>query len=204
MAPRPSLESANALLTCLTDAAEGGAFVGFMHEIGSELDFSPTRVSRALRILVDAGRVEVAQRGHGRHPTRIDIIDTTPVEPADDAVAPLAERLLEHLHGLSEGGVVEQPLVEVARDLDVGAPSVSRALGQLVDSGRARVDRVGTRSHPTRIELAPDDKETALLGEIARLEEALAQARERLADLRRKPDRASSSAGPETGFRPSG
>lgn len=191
MPPRPSVDSANALLASLADASDEGAFVGFMHEIGSELGFSPTRVSRALSILVEAGRVDVLQRGHGHHPSRIDVLDSAPVETADDAAAPLADRLLEHLHGLSDDGVVEQPLAEVARDLEVGPPSVSRALGKLVDAGRARVDRVGTRSHPTRIELALDGDEAAVLGEIARHEEALAQARARLSALREEPGRAS-------------
>lgn len=189
---RRSIASANLLLERLIEAADDGAVVGFMHEIGADLGFSATRSSRALSTLVEAERVEIAQRGHGQHHTRIRIVDTSPLEPDEDGAAALADRLLHHLHALSDDGVVEQPLVDVARELDVGPPSVSRALGQLVDSGLARVDRVGTRSRPTRIELAPDDDDEAdLLSEIARHEEALAQVRARLAAVRSESDRAS-------------
>lgn len=189
---RRSIDSANALLDRLIEAADDGAVVGFMHEIGADLGYSATRSSRALSVLVEAGRVEIAQRGHGLHRTRIRIVDTSPLEPAEDGTAPLADRLLHHLHGLSDDGVVEQPLVDVARELDVGPPSVSRALSQLVDSGLARVDRVGTRSRPTRIELAPDNSDEGdILREITRYEEALEQARARLAALRSESGRAS-------------
>jgi DNA-binding transcriptional ArsR family regulator len=97
----------------------------------------------------------------------------------------LADRLLEHLGALSTEGVVERPLVEVAKALDVGAPSVSRALGRLVEEGLARVDQVGTRSRPTRIALVPSPDDDALeqlreenerlVAEVARLRALLDQ-----------------------------
>jgi predicted ArsR family transcriptional regulator len=98
----------------------------------------------------------------------------------------LADRLLQHLNGLSNDGMVEQPLVDVARDLDVGAPSVSRALGHLVDEGLARVDQVGTRGRPTRIALVEaggkSDDLARLRSENQRLAQEVARLRERLRD----------------------
>lgn len=108
----------------------------------------------------DGQRVEVLQRGHGHHPSRLRVTSTAPLIPAPAAAGrpALADRLLAHLSTRSSDGVVERPLVDVAKQLEVGAPSVSRALGRLVDDGLARVDRVGTRGHPTRIALvAPLD-----------------------------------------------
>jgi predicted ArsR family transcriptional regulator len=97
----------------------------------------------------------------------------------------LADRLLAHLSTLSSDGVVERPLVDVAKQLDVGAPSVSRALGRLVDDGLARIDRVGTRGRPTRIALvAPLDgnggEEQRLREENRRLVAEVAQLRKLL------------------------
>jgi hypothetical protein len=60
---------------------------------------------------------------------------------------------------------------------------VSRALGQLVDEGLARVDVVGTRSRPTRIELA---QRANGHGDREHLAEELAAARAEIASLRRQ------------------
>ncbi len=153
-------DTANALLALLTKRATRGLYEGFLSQIGAELGISSTRVSRALRVLRDAQRVEVLQRGHGRHPSRLKVVSSVPLAPERAAShrPALADRLLEHLSSLSNDGYVERPLVDVAKQLDVGAPSVSRALGRLVDDGLARVDRVGTRGRPTRIALvAPLD-----------------------------------------------
>ncbi len=161
-------ESANALLTLLARRSRGGVYEGFLSRLGAELDLSPTRVSRAVRALEAAGRVEVLQRGHGRHPSRLRVVRVAPLtgDPGARPARPaLADRLLEHLGTLSSGGFVERPLVEVAKELDVGAPSVSRALGRLVEEGRARVDQVGTRSRPTRIALVPVTGDGGIDGE---------------------------------------
>lgn len=187
-----AVDGANALLAHLVAASEAGRFTGFMNRVATDLGFSATRVSRALQLLCDARSVEVLQRGHGRSPTRLRILDPTPIEDRDrSARRSLADRLLLHLRDLSDGGVVEYPLVDVARELDVGPPSVSRALGQLVDAGLARVDR-GTRSRPTRIELVAareddSDEATRLRREIAEHRAALQAARERLAALGERP-----------------
>lgn len=154
--------AANRLLAQLVarshaDDGSGAIYEGFLNELGVALELSPTRVSRALKVLCDADRVEVVQRGHGRSPTRLRIRSSIPLSapPARPSRPALADRLLEHLATLSSDGVVERPLVDVAKELDVGAPSVSRALGHLVGEGLARVDQVGTRGRPTRIALAP-------------------------------------------------
>ncbi len=183
-----AVDGANALLTRLVADSEDGQFTGFMNKVADDLGFSPTRVSRGLRLLADARRVEVVQRGHGRSPTHLRVLDSTPVEEnAATERRSLADRLLLHLGNLSDGGVVEYPLVDVARELDVGPPSVSRALGQLVDAGLARVER-GTRNRPTRIELVADPEDDAdeamrLRREIAEHRRALDAARDRLAAL---------------------
>lgn len=174
MTSAPALASANALLSGLAVRADGGVFEGFLHEVGADLGMSPTRVSRALRILCEARRIDIERRGHGTRPTRVRIRSRTELDAtgASGSGVALADRLLEHLHGLSDGGIVERPLVEVARALEVGAPSVSRALGRLIEDGHARVDRVGTRARPTRIALASADERSerdALLAENARL-----------------------------------
>ncbi len=188
----PSPNSASAVLELIVHHAHEGTYEGFLHQLGAELGLSPTQVSRAVRALRDADRIEVLQRGHGAHPSRLRVLSPEPLSSERErAVRPaLADRLLVHLNDLSSGGVVEHPLVEVARELDVGAPSVSRALGRLVDAGLARVDRVGTRGRPTRIALveAGDDhgddhgsddlaqlraENDRLLREVARLRERL-------------------------------
>ncbi len=151
----PSPNSASAVLELIVHHAHEGIYEGFFHQLGADLGLSPTQVSRAVRALRDAERIEVLRRGHGAHPSRLRVLSREPLSTERErAVRPaLADRLLVHLNDLSRGGVVEHPLVEVARELDVGAPSVSRALGRLVDAGLARVDRVGTRGRPTRIAL---------------------------------------------------
>ena len=174
---------ANELLALLAGQARRGVYEGFLNDLGEELGHSPSWVSRAIRTLANEGRVDVERRGHGQTASRVRVLSTTPL---DDAVtrpsrSALADRLLTHLHTLSDDGVVERPLVEVARQLQVGAPSVSRALGQLVDEGLARVDVVGTRSRPTRIELASGNNGT---GERDRLEAELRDARAEIAALR--------------------
>jgi len=193
-------DAANLLLAQLVERSRAGAddagaaYEGFLNELGVELELSPTRVSRALKMLCDANRVEVVQRGHGRSPTRLRVLSTTPVSvpPARPTRPALADRLLEHLATLSSDGVVERPLVDVAKELDVGAPSVSRALGHLVEEGLARVDQVGTRGRPTRIALVPSP--AAVLGvgtgdlapdEIVALREENEQLRRELARLQR-------------------
>lgn len=174
---------ANALLALLARRACGDEYEGFLNELGGELGYSPSWVSRALKTLARAGRIEVESRGHGQHPSRVRVVSTEPLadESARPARSALADRLLTHLHTLSNDGVVERPLVEVARQLRVGAPSVSRALGQLVDEGLARVDVVGTRSRPTRIELADGANGH---GDRARLEAELREAQAQIAALR--------------------
>jgi DNA-binding MarR family transcriptional regulator len=176
---------ATALLALLDRRARDDEFEGFLHALGDELGHSPSWVSRNLRTLVAAGRIEIVSRGHGRHPSRVRVVSAQPL--ADESARPtrsaLADRLLTHLHTLSDDGIVERPLVEVARQLRVGAPSVSRALGQLVDEGLARVDVVGTRSRPTRIELA---QKTNGHGDRLQLEEELTTARAEIASLRRQ------------------
>jgi DNA-binding MarR family transcriptional regulator len=176
---------ANALLALLARRARGGEYEGFLTDLGDELGHSPSWVSRALQRLVADDRVEIVSRGHGQHPSRVRVVSTEPLSSASPrpARSALADRLLTHLHALSDDGVVERPLVEVARQLQVGAPSVSRALGQLVDEGLARVDVVGTRSRPTRIELAQG---TNGHGDRVHLEEELAAARAEIAALRRQ------------------
>jgi DNA-binding transcriptional ArsR family regulator len=160
---------------------------------------SPTRVSRALRTLRDARRVDIERRGHGTRPTRVRIRSRSPLAapaPSGPAVA-FADRLLEHLHELSDGGIVERPLVEVARELDVGAPSVSRALGRLVEEGHARVDQVGTRGRPTRIALTTADERSerdALRAENARLRAENARLRAENALLSRSASRPRTTA----------
>jgi len=173
---------ANALLELIAREARRGRYEGFLNELGDELDHSPSWISRAIRTLADAGRVEVERRGHGQIPSRVRVVSADPLDDpiAQPARSALADRLLSHLHTLSDDGVVERPLVEVARQLRVGAPSVSRALGQLIDEGLARVEVVGTRSRPTRIELANADSN----GERDRLEVELRDARAELAALR--------------------
>jgi DNA-binding MarR family transcriptional regulator len=182
---------ANALLALLVRHARQGHYEGFLSELGGELGYSPSWVSRAIGTLVDAGRVEIEVRGHGQNPSRVRIVSTEPLDDAGERPgrSALADRLLAHLDTLSDDGVVERPLVEVARQLRVGAPSVSRALGQLVDEGLARVDVVGTRSRPTRIELAPADnggghRSGTGTGEQDRLEAELREARAEIAALR--------------------
>lgn len=177
-------DAANALLALLAKRAKRAVYEGFLSELGAELGISPTRVSRAVRALRDAQRIEVLQRGHGRHPSRLRVMSTLPLVPERAASyrPALADRLLEHLSSLSNDGYVERPLVDVAKQLDVGAPSVSRALGRLVDDGLARVDRVGTRGRPTRIALvAPlhgtDDEMRQLRDENHRLSAEVARLR---------------------------
>jgi DNA-binding transcriptional ArsR family regulator len=188
----PALASANSLLAGLVRRSQRDVFEGFLHELGAELEMSPTRVSRALRTLRDAGRVDIERRGHGTRPTRARIRSRSPLPDSASrgpAVA-FADRLLEHLHTLSDGGIVERPLVEVARELDVGAPSVSRALGRLVEEGHARVDQVGTRARPTRIALTGADRGSeggALRAENARLRAENARLRAENARLRADP-----------------
>jgi DNA-binding MarR family transcriptional regulator len=174
---------ANELLALLARRARDREYEGFLSELGDELGHSPSWVSRALKRLVAADRVEIMSRGHGEHPSRVRVVSTEPLTPASSrpARSALADRLLAHLHALSDDGVVERPLVEVARQLQVGAPSVSRALGRLVDEGLARVDVVGTRSRPTRIELA---RGTNGHGDRARLEAELRAAQAEIAALR--------------------
>jgi DNA-binding MarR family transcriptional regulator len=176
---------ATALLALLDRRARDGEFEGFLNALGNELGHSPSWVSRNLRSLVAAGRIEIVSRGHGRNPSRVRVMSAQPLadESARPARSALADRLLTHLHTLSDDGVVERPLVEVARQLRVGAPSVSRALGQLVDEGLARVDVVGTRSRPTRIELA---QRANGHGDREHLAEELAAARAEIASLRRQ------------------
>jgi DNA-binding MarR family transcriptional regulator len=192
--------AANDLLAELARrAGRSRRYEGYLNEVGRSLRLSPAQVSRAMRVLCAQDRVEVLRRGRGQHPTLVEIHDRQPVYgPTRAGPAPLTDRLLAHLQRLSDGGVVEQHLVDVARDLGVGAPSVSRALGKLSEAGLARVDRAGTRNRPTRIELYDGhaDPPTKLLGrlrrleassssqEVARLRRQLAAARAEIADLR--------------------
>lgn len=173
-------DNANALLRLLVQRSRGNRYEGLLHELGDDLGMSATRVSRALRVLENASRVEIVQRGRGHQPSVLRIRARTPLADGPPRLTrpALADRLLEHLGALSTGGVVERPLVDVARALDVGAPSVSRALGRLVEEGLARVDQVGTRNRPTRIALVPtpDDaldrlreENERLVAEVARL-----------------------------------
>jgi DNA-binding MarR family transcriptional regulator len=194
-------DAANRLLARLVEHSHkdpddtGTIYEGFLNELGVELELSPTRVSRALKALCDANRVEVVQRGHGRSPTRLRVLSTAPLSiPLARPTRPaLADRLLEHLATLSSDGVVERPLVDVAKELDVGAPSVSRALGHLVEEGLARVDQVGTRGRPTRIALVPSPAAVLEAGtdadvapdEIVALREENEQLRREVARLRR-------------------
>jgi len=161
--PVGACNTANALLALFAKRARREVYEGFLSQLGAELGISPTRVSRAVRVLRDAQRIEVLQRGHGRHPSRLRVVSTLPLRLDRTAsnLPALADRLLEHLSSLSDDGFVERPLVDVAKQLDVGPPSVSRALGRLVDDGLARVDRVGTRGRPTRIALVPSLDGTA-------------------------------------------
>lgn len=154
-------DPANRLLAAIVANARRGRYEGFLSQLGAEHGLSPTRVSRALKVLCEHQRVAVLQRGHGRSPTQLQVLSREPVpEPRARTARPaLADRLLAHLAALSSDGVVERPLVDVAKELEVGPPSVSRALGQLVEEGRARVDRVGTRGRPTRIALVEPDQD---------------------------------------------
>ena len=156
-------DPANRLLAAIVEHATAGRYEGFLSQLGAEHGLSPTRVSRALKVLCEQQRVAVLQRGHGRSPTQLQVLSSEPVtEPRARTTRPaLADRLLAHLAALSSDGVVERPLVDVAKELAVGPPSVSRALGQLVEEGRARVDRVGTRGRPTRIALVEPDQQHA-------------------------------------------
>jgi len=190
----PHAGAANRLLAQLVersradrDSGASPVYEGFLNELGSELDLSPTRVSRALKVLCAADRIEVLRRGHGRSPTRLRVLSSAPVSapPARPSRPALADRLLEHLATLSSDGVVERPLVDVAKELEVGAPSVSRALGHLVEEGLARVDQVGTRGRPTRIALGPSPSTEAAGDEVAALREENERLRREVARLER-------------------
>jgi DNA-binding MarR family transcriptional regulator len=154
-APADSL--ANQLLGLLAArAGRKGVVEGFLHEVAAELGTSPSQLSRTLNTLRTRGRIELVRRGHGHNPTQLRVLDARPLAPPAPRKATLPDRLLDHLARLASNGVVEQPLVDVARELGVRPPSISRALGRLVDDGLARVEQVGTRNRPTRIELHPD------------------------------------------------
>jgi chromosome segregation ATPase len=111
-------ELANRLLQRLDEASPDSKFEGKLREIASEAGLNSVRTAETVRLLEEAGRIEVLQRGRRGRDTIIEVRSTQPIALRD------AEAMLQSRQGRRSskfgyddiGKAVVDRLLELARD----------------------------------------------------------------------------------------
>lgn len=166
---------ANRLLQRLDEASPDSKFEGKLREIASEAGLNSVRTAETVRLLEEAGRIAVLQRGRRGRDTIIEVRSTQPILLRD------AEAMLQSRQGRRPtkfgyddiGKAVVDRLLELARDDGLRVAQVE-AFSAEAQRLRERVEKL-----EAAVESA-DERETNLRVRLRAAEEALQRSEENL------------------------
>jgi hypothetical protein len=166
---------ANRLLQRLDEASTDSKFEGKLREIAAEAGLNSVRTAETVRLLEEAGRIEVLQRGRRGRDTIIEVRSTEPIALRD------AEAMLQTRQGRKPP--------KMGYD-DIGRAVVDRLLELARDDGLrvAQVEAFAAETHQLRDRIAKiestiesaTERETNLRIRLRAAEEALARSEENL------------------------
>lgn len=168
-------ELANRLLNRLAEASPDSKFEGKLREIASDAGLNSVRTAETVRLLEEAGRIEVLQRGRRGRDTIIEVRSTEPIGLRD------AEAMLQTRQGRRPaklgyddiGRSVVERLLELARDDGLRVAQVE-AFAAETEQLRQKLQKL-----ESEVESA-NERETNLRIRLRAAEEALTRSEENL------------------------
>lgn len=168
-------ELANRLLQRLDEASPDSRFEGKLREIASEAGLNSVRTAETVRLLEEAGRIEVVQRGRRGRDTIIEVRSTEPIVLRD------AEAMLQTRQGRRTskfgyddiGKAVVDRLLELSRDDGLRVAQVE-AFAAEAQQLRERVEKLESTVESS------SERETNLRMRLRAAEEALHRSEENL------------------------
>jgi hypothetical protein len=166
-------ELANRLLAGLNEASKDSTFQGKMRDVALAAGLNSVRSAEAIKVLQEAGRIDVMQRGRRGRDSIVSIVSTEPLSLADAEGALPTRKRGPKLNYEDLGKAVVDRLLALARDDALRSAQVE------VFASEAESQREKT----TRLEEAVQEaaqRETDLRIKLRSAEEALERAEENL------------------------
>jgi hypothetical protein len=172
--PRTNLhELANRLLECLSEEAADGRFQGRLREVAGRAGLNSVRSAEAVRVLEEAGRIEVVQRGRRGRDTIITIRSNEPMTIEDAEQMRPKQTRRARLNYEDIGRSVVDRLLELSRNDGLRSAQVDAFAAQ----SRAHEMRMGELQESLDAAL---EREADLRVRLRAAEEALERAEENL------------------------
>ena len=115
--PRTNLhELSNRLLACLAEDAVDDTFTGKLRDVADRAGLNSVRSAEAVRVLQEANRIDVRQRGRRGRDTIIGILSTNPLSVQDASELRPRQVRKPRLNYEDIGRSVVDRLMELARD----------------------------------------------------------------------------------------